>query len=299
MPGDLGAQAGSNFMRKPSRLDLRDVVLCAADSANVELTVRALRLCAAQCDFADVILFSDISVDGPFRLVKIEKLASLADYQVFRAEHLPRLVDAPFVLFVEWDGYIVNPSAWSSEFRSYDYIGAKWPFFSDGMTVGNSGFCLQSRKLLQALASRPLKCDGSLNVDELICRKYRPMLEREFGIRFAPEAVADRFAYENALPEYPTFGFHGIGNMWRHVDDSEMMELLPRLAPYVFATGHYVSLVAQYGLHRKFRLLQASHARMREHVSADRALQLLRAVVTSQALADRIFRLGEQLMSEG
>ena len=55
--------------------------------------------------------------------------------------------------------------------------------------------------------------------DVTIGRAFRPLLEREYGIRFADEALADRFAFEAAYPIGRPFGFHGLFNFCRVVAD--------------------------------------------------------------------------------
>jgi hypothetical protein len=287
---------GGTAIPMKKRLDLSDVALCAADSANVELTKRALELSVERCAFGDAIMFSDAAVHGAFRTIKIEKIDSIADYQSVRLRILPKLIDAPFALFVEWDGYVIEPRAWTPDFRRYDYIGAKWLQFADGMTIGNSGFCLQSRKLLAALSDPRFTSAGTQNIDLLICRTYRPMLERDYGIRFAPEPVADLFSYENALPNGPTFGFHGCGNMWRHTEDSEMIRLVGLVDPYVFRTIHFVRLLASYFRQRKFVPLEAIYGKMRKHVGREDAAQLFRRLLR-QPVADQLFSMCEQLLS--
>jgi len=125
------------------KLDLSDVTLCAADSANLALTARALQLSMERCKFAEAVLFSHERLDGDFRTVIGPKF-SRASYQAFRIKP-PPTVETPFALFIEWDGYVLEPRAWDPSFREYDYIGAKWiDNAADGMNVGNSGFCLQS-----------------------------------------------------------------------------------------------------------------------------------------------------------
>lgn len=279
-----------------TRPALSDVVICAADSANVELTKRALELSMERCSFGDAIMFSDATVEGAFRTVKIEKITSIADYQGVRLRILPKLIEAPFALFVEWDGYVIEPRAWNPDFRNYDYIGARWIHFSDGMTIGNSGFCLQSRKLLAALADPRFASAEHENIDLLVCRTYRPMLERDYGIRFAPEGVADLFSYENTLPSRPTFGFHGCGNMWRHTEDSEMIRLIGLVDPYVFRSFHFARLLASYFQQRKFMPLEAIYGRMRSQIGREDALGLFRRFLR-QPLADQLFAMCEQLLS--
>ncbi|MGZ5147458.1 MAG: DUF5672 family protein, partial [Burkholderiales bacterium] len=146
----------------------------------------------------------------------IEVLNSRNDYSNFMLRQLPKHINTSYALIVQWDGYVVDASAWKPEFRDYDYIGARWTWFDDGMTVGNGGFSLRSQKLLRALRDPRFSIVPGVNEDELICRDYRRTLEREHGIRFAPESVADLFSYERTSPAGPTFGFHGLFNMWRH-----------------------------------------------------------------------------------
>jgi hypothetical protein len=257
------------------RLDLRDVTLCAADSANVSLTARALRLSMMQCDFSDAILFSHAPVAGPFRTVEIGRLDSTPAYSTFIFKQLPALVETPYVLIVQWDGYVVDPTAWRSDFREYDYIGARWLGLTNGGSVGNGGFSLRSRKFMLALAAPRFALDDMVNSDWQVCHTLRPVLERDCGIRFATEAVADGFSYENIEPLAPTFGFHGMGNMWRHVDDAEMVQLVDDLALYVMRTVHCARLLRMYFVHKRLDPLRALYDKMKTHIGSDGIRQLI------------------------
>ena len=127
----------------------------------------------------------------------IEPIGSRAEYSAFVLKSLARHIDTPFVLLIQWDGYVVNPAAWREEFLACDYIGAKWFWHSDGMRVGNGGFSLRSRKLLAALQDpRIVLTDAE---DVTIGRAYRPLLEREYSILFAPESLADAFCQQVCL----------------------------------------------------------------------------------------------------
>lgn len=280
------------------KLNLNDVTVCAIDSVNMALSARALHLTMAQCDFADAILFSHVPVEGAFRTVVIENLNSLAAYQFFSVKRLPALIATPFVLVVQWDGYVINPRAWNPSFREYDYIGARWFHFGDSMSVGNGGFCLRSRKLLAALNDPRFTADGTMPDDVLICRTFRPALERESGIRFAPEAVADQFAYEGIVPNQPTFGFHGMGNMWRHVEDAEMIKLVDLLAPYVYRTSHYARLMVMYFLLRKFDPLTVLYSKLIAHAGRDEILQMIKQNHGSDKLALNCVTMCERLLRQ-
>lgn len=123
---------------------------------------------------------------------------------------IPSLVCEDWLMVVQWDGYIVNPQAWTSEFLEYDYIGAVWPWLPS-TPVGNGGFSLRSKKLLQAIAdiSPPIT---DVAEDVLICRELFPILTENYGIRFAPPHLADQFSIEfnrNSSWFTKSLGFHG------------------------------------------------------------------------------------------
>jgi Protein of unknown function (DUF5672) len=280
------------------KLDLNDVTVCAIDSANMALSARALQLTMAHCEFSDAVLFSRAPVEGAFRAITIDNLDSMSAYHFFAIKRLPELIETRFVLIVQWDGYVINPGVWHPSFREYDYIGARWPHFSDGMTVGNGGFSLRSRKLLAALNDQRFTVDGTTNEDLLICRIFRPVLEREFGIRFAPEGVADQFSYENILPNQPTFGFHGMRDMWRHVEDAEMIKLVGLLAPYVCRTSHYIQLMINYYFLRKFGPLIALYSKLKTLAGSDEISRLIRQSAKNDELASHCIGMCEQLLRQ-
>lgn len=145
---------------------------------------------------------------------------------------LPKSMDADFYLLVQADGYAANANAWTDAFYEYDYIGATWALEPEGRNVGNGGFSWRSKKLYDALldirANDPMgnllketptdetwfdKFVGrSFPEDNLICKVYRPLLEKQYGIRFAPAEIADQFSIEtNTTSSWlgKSFGFHG------------------------------------------------------------------------------------------
>ncbi len=282
-----------------SRLDLPDVTLCAAASTNIALTARTMRLSMGQCKFADAVLFSHAPVDGEWRSVKIEKL-DRRGYQNFRKQS-PPTVETPLCLFIEWDSYVTDARAWHPSFREYDFIGAKWPPGfpgvgkpNDFMNVGNSGFSLQSQKFNKAVEN--LTLDPGEYVDMALCKRHRPLLERDFGIRFAPEEVADLFSYELIVPHTPTFGFHGLGNMWRHADDSDVLGVVEAVDPYILRSNQFIFLILHYAANAQFDMIERLFATMRKHMDRDEAWAVFRSVVRPEH-AESIFRACEQLVS--
>jgi len=208
--------------------DLSTVTLCCVDTVNHALALRALTHSRQAVRFARSVLVTDglppdIALPDGIEIAASGPIASRDAYSQFVLKELHRFVDTPHVLLIQWDGYVANPDAWDPAFLACDYLGAKWFWHDDGMRVGNGGFSLRSRRLLDALRDPRIVLAG--NEDETICRTQRPLLEREFGIVFGSEALADRFSFEAAYPVGRPFGFHGLFNFCRTVPPDEIAAL--------------------------------------------------------------------------
>lgn len=279
-----------------SRPNLGNVTLCAADSINPAFAARALEISAARCNFADAILFTHASIPTSVRTVLIPRLRSKEDYSAFLINQLAGYITTPWALVVQWDGYVLEPAAWSESFFDYDYIGATWPFHGDGMDVGNGGFSLRSTRLLRALADQRFEFLPGVNEDDLICRIYRPLLETGYGIRFAPAEVAACFAYEHVLPERPTFGFHAVFNMWRHVDDATLMEMVRALDVRTYTSQEVLMLLKIYCDQRKFDCVKLMYDRYRSLWSTRELAHNLMMIGVSGETVMRYVELCESLV---
>src|SRR5882672_59830 len=204
--------------------------LVCVDTVNHALALRALERSRRGMRFAQALFLTDaipagLAVPEGIDVAPIARLASRDDYSRFVLKSLLPHVATAHVLLIQWDGYVVNPTAFDPAFLQCDYIVAKWFWFDDGMRVGNGGFSLRSRKLLEALQDERIELSEAEDIT--IGRAYRPLLEREFGIRYASEALADRFAFEAAYPAGMPFGFHGLYNFCRVVPQDELAALAP------------------------------------------------------------------------
>ena len=228
-----------------ARLALPQVTLAAATSVAPLATARALARSMDLVDFGEVLWISDLAppeaIAGRVRWERIAPLTSRDAYSRYMLRDLAGMVRTEFVLCAQWDGYVVDPAAWRAEFLDHDYIGAVWPHFSE-MTVGNGGFSLRSRRLLEACRDLPNQRGEAEDV--FICRSMRPRLEAEHAIRFAPPALAQAFAYERERPGGPTFGFHGVFNLVKLVPDREAAALIGELPPHALARSELRELVA-------------------------------------------------------
>ena len=209
---------------------LPDVTLVAVSDVAIAATARALAISQQGLRFAETLLLT--SREAPPGLCAtsraIEPIASREAYSRFMLRDLHRHIATSHALCVQWDGYVLDPARWDPEFLEYDYIGAPWLHFGDGMRVGNGGFSLRSARLLEACATLDVADEAE---DMAICRTHRPVLEQRFGMRFAPADLARRFAFERAAPNHDEFGFHGAFNMVGRVPAAELADLLAGLEP--------------------------------------------------------------------
>jgi tetratricopeptide (TPR) repeat protein len=226
-------------------LALPDVTLCCVDTANHALALRALARSRDQISFARTLFVTDKPLDTAvaqaIEIAVIPPLASRDAYSDFVLKSLLPQVSTSHVLLVQWDGYVINPAAWDPAFLECDYIGAKWFWHEDGMRVGNGGFSLRSRRLLEALQDPAIvRIDAE---DTTIGRSFRPLLEREYGIRFGSEALADRFSFEVSYPVGKPFGFHGLYNFCRTVPPDGVAALCPTFSDAIARSPQLLQLL--------------------------------------------------------
>lgn len=204
-------------------LQLPDVTLVCVDTRTPELALAAMSRCLAGIRFADALLFTDTARSGapPAGIRAIDlRIESVAEYSHFMLRGLATYLRTSHLLVVQWDGFVLDPSAWQDEFLRYDYIGAPWHDRPPSHSVGNGGFSLRSARLLQALLD-PL-IQPSHPEDLCICEEFRQRLEQEHGLRFAPYELARQFAFERLAPSACSFGFHGLFNFHRVLSAAEL-----------------------------------------------------------------------------
>ena len=253
-----------------SKLQLPNVTLCAVDSAHPELAARALEISTRHCQFHQTFLMSDQNVRGSFETVTIPRLGSSAAYSHFILKELHRYIETPYVLIAQWDVYVTDHNCWQDEFLQYDYIGAVWPWdwVPDHKRVGNGGFSLRSKRLLDITAHDDnFVHQPDQPEDRVICDANYDYLTAQCGIRFAPVDVAQRFSHECQLPNLPTFGFHALFNIWQHNSDAEMMDLIPQLRPYLLKSQSCIELVIHSYNLRNFSVLKVLYTAMKASLS--------------------------------
>jgi hypothetical protein len=203
------------------RLDLGNVSLVCVETRRPELALFALQRCLRHARFGETRLLGARPRELPAGIAHapLQDIHSVSDYSRFMVRELGAHFAGTHALIVQWDGFITDPSRWNPAFLDYDYIGAPWP--DQEPAVGNGGFSLRSRRLVDALAA--MDTPEVHPEDHRICELYRPQLERDFGIRFAPVELARGFSWEAVEPTTPTFGFHAFFNFHRVLDEDELL----------------------------------------------------------------------------
>ena len=204
-------QLSRSMTEKPH---LARVTLVVVDTGDKKiLGARAMEKCLEQTTFGAVKFLTD-DLSYP-HAVKIRKLKDIEDYSNFVIRELWQHVDTTHVLIAQWDGHTTNGAAWTDAFLDYDYIGAPWE--GNGGVVGNGGYSLRSRRFLE-IASR-MEPGVSAHPEDAFCSyKHRQTFEA-MGLKFAPTALARRFAFEgrkysgvewgsDGRPYNSAFGFH-------------------------------------------------------------------------------------------
>lgn len=220
-------------------LNLPQVTLCCVDTRMPQMALDAMVNCMNQARFAGALLFTcknhglTPAPEG-IRIIETDAIRSVEDYSRFLLKNLASHIQTSHMLIVQWDGYVTDASAWTDDFLAVDYIGAVWPQYGDAHRVGNGGFSLRSRKLLDALAHPDIAPHHPEDV--CIARTCRPVLEQRWGIVFADEALANRFAVERQQTARPSFGFHGLANMALLLDEAELRRTMACAPTSVFAS---------------------------------------------------------------
>jgi len=194
------------------KINLLNVTLIGVDSIHPDLLKKAADISQRNINF------------GAVKLITDKNIRSKEEYCKFVIKELYRYVETSHLLLIQHDGYVLNYKAWDNEFLKYDYIGATW-WFKDNMNVGNGGFSLRSKVLMEIVAQDPLIANY-FPEDEQICRLHRKRLEKELEIKFAPEEVANRFsieawgnsAHHGGKKYNGAFGFHGYNIDFTNAD---------------------------------------------------------------------------------
>lgn len=220
-------------------LKLPGVTLCCVDTRLPRLALDAMNICMGKVEFGDAVLFTCpnhglVDVPGNVRVIELSDINSIEAYSHFLLKGMGPYLHTPHMLIVQWDGYVIDPGMWRDDFLKMDYIGAVWPQYDDAHRVGNGGFSLRSRKLLDALSHDEIVPHHPEDV--CIARTHRELLERRWGIQFADEPMARQFSFERESKIGSTFGFHGLSNLPEVLTKIELLQFVNRAPDALFTS---------------------------------------------------------------
>lgn len=221
------------LMKKEIVLD--EVSLVCISGVNIKQSIYALWRSSREVKFECIKLITNNTLDYVPKWLTIEfadknRLSSIDDYSHFCVYELYKHIKTNYALVVQADGYVLNSNKWDDIFLNFDYVGAPWKVRSDAYIdpfgnhhrVGNGGFSLRSKKLLEVPLNKEIIWDVNTNdfykhmgvnnqaEDGIICVHNRHLYLEE-GCKFAPFEIALNFSKEQNLPEnlkLKTFGFH-------------------------------------------------------------------------------------------
>lgn len=216
-------------------IDLNNVTLVSIDGiGKTDNHLKALKYSCKEIKFGDIKFFcpNNFGDKSFYKYISILPI-DYDGYNQFCLTKLVDYIDTDYVLIVQDDGFIINPHLWNNDFLKYDYIGAPWPkdhlFFNSKRWpivhqkllesniqyhVGNGGFSLRSKKLLNDVKNLYKPEYNNIPEDVLICIAVRKELENNKNV-FAPFDIAKLFSCESIFVENfyantkSTFGFHG------------------------------------------------------------------------------------------
>ena len=231
------------------------ISLIAVSDIRIEKTINALRKSSLSLKPLQSILFTSKSIKLSkydkkiIKIIQIEPINSIKEYSHFIIYKLYKYINTTHIILVQWDGYIFNISKWDDNFLNYDYIGApliprsfdnKYLRDEDGglHVIGNGGFSLRSKKLLEAASKYKLEDNyeyTNFHEDGFFSVYHRKFLEKK-GLIWAPFEVAKKFSIESPLSlvdlKKLPLGFHGK-KMLMIIEIINIFNLFPNLLKYI------------------------------------------------------------------
>ena len=213
-------------------IDLSEVTLFSIDTTDeIDKTLRALYTSMSGINYGSVKLVTtkkqiekyktQLENDGITLEEPVIEVNNYNDYNYYVIYKLGQHIETSHCLLVQPDGFVLFPEKWDDSWLEYDYIGAPWAYVEDSYIdpfgnhhrVGNGGFSLRSKKLLDVpnKVEVPWEVNNSdfywmppgvvnYHEDGNICVHNRHIFVEQ-GCKFAPVEVAVRFSQEARVPE--------------------------------------------------------------------------------------------------
>jgi hypothetical protein len=176
---------------------------------DTEAIQKLINAISKKIEFKSILHFSVNPIENIKNVTgfKINKM-NYGEYNNFCLKNVYPFIQTEFTIWMQPDGFILNPNLWNDDFYNYDYIGAPWPWFR--YFVGNGGFSFRSKKLLHAATKLGYT---ERNEDAVICDLERSYF-LSFGCKYGTAEIGSKWALETEMPNFDNdlnnkFGFHG------------------------------------------------------------------------------------------
>ena len=179
------------------KIDLSNITLVVIDDLkdmptenNIRYIIldKAIKYAKTYIDFFDVKFFS------PLHGFK-KQFVNGSEYSRWVIKNLPYEIESEYYLIMQWDGFIVNPNKWNTDFLKYDYLGG-------GGGLQNGGFSLRKTSKMRKLSNIKY-CDYFGNEDSFyslffndVCKNVNKTDDR-FDENFYKECVENEWIYKN------------------------------------------------------------------------------------------------------
>ncbi len=204
----------TNTRTGPPGGTINDVTLVTIETMYHDLAKRGMEETLSRVPFKHALVFSDQDFLPGARHVKIAH-GDMFNYCNLLLKGMAEYVETEYIIFQQWDAMVHKSGGWHDFFLLNDYIGAVWPWRPHGQNVGNGGFSLRSRRLLEVLQAPHVQLDPAgehgVQEDNYIAIEHRPWLESQ-GMVFALEPVANKFSIELSPDGFDAMAHHGLWN---------------------------------------------------------------------------------------
>jgi hypothetical protein len=238
----------------------KNLTILAIDTAYHALTKKAVEKAVEVTGSKNVVILSDQNILPGSTFVKIDPIDAVG-YNRMVLKDLAPYINTDHFMIVQYDGMPYHTEFWNDDFLKYDYIGAPWPWGPENRRVGNGGFSIRSRKLIEVcqdpavVFNPPEFGGGNVTEDTHICHMYRDFLESK-GINFAPLSLANEFSAETPGGLFSTYGFHGTLCLPFYLSDEHMEFYIDNLDEKMLTNPIHIRIF--FGLFRaqRYDLLQ-------------------------------------------
>ena len=255
---------------------MKDITIVVVDTFAHQLARRSIERTMQAVPCKEVLVLSDQNIYPDGRWIKINPI-NIEDYNSIMIKHLWPLVTTEHILVVQYDGMAVNAANWSDDFLNYDYIGAVWPWphHPPEYKVGNGGFSLRSRRLINLLKDNRIQLnEQSSRYEDLCIGVYYKKFLLENGISYPTVDVAKKFSHEHPPGWRQTLGFHGAFNVPYYLNDADADEFV-RLMPTRTSEGSIMFILHCFRAARSDLGNLALDLARRENDQIDNALKKL------------------------